>query len=464
MPLARRLLKRRIFRHKIVPIKLLEKVSSGIQAADPSVLIPPKPVSGATSAMQQNLLIRRTVHSLLVIALLVFPGSSLCRAASAMPTGAAAAQAEPAGDPDLLVLANGDRISGKFVRAVDDKVTFHDDILGDITVPWEKIRELHTQTKVAVLKKGVPVRHGQLPANLPQGSAEVVQGMVTVHPENKATIAPIPVANAEYIVDDADLQKQVYGHPSFFEGWNGGATLGVTVVQATQDQFSMAASLGLVRVVPSASWLDPRNRTTFDYAQSYGKITQPAFTAADGTIVPSSSTKSSILHVGAERDQYFSSRAYVLGMVSFDHNYSQSLDLQQIYGAGVGFTAIKSPIQELDFKAVAQYERQAFANAVPPGSSDQNLIASTFGASYLRHITEGIVFTQQLLYIPAWNNLHAYSFSESNTLSLPVYKNFSFSLGTLDTYLNNVPLTFPTTQRNSFQFTTGVTYNIKSAY
>jgi hypothetical protein len=113
---------------------------------------------------------------------------------------------------------------------------------------------------------------------------------------------------------------------------------------------------------------------------------------------------------------------------------------------------------------VVQYERQAFANAVPPGSSDKNLIASTFGAAYLRHITKGILFTQQLLYIPAWNDLHAYSFNESNTLSLPVYKNFSFSLGTLDTYLNDVPLTFPTTQRNSFQFTTGVTYNIKSSY
>jgi hypothetical protein len=61
--------------------------------------------------------------------------------------------------------------------------------------------------------------------------------------------------------------------------------------------------------------------------------------------VPSTSTKSSILHVGAERDQYVSSRAYYLGMVSFDHNYSQSLDLQQIYGGGVGYTAMKSPVQ-----------------------------------------------------------------------------------------------------------------------
>lgn len=412
--------------------------------------------------MQSRLAARITFFSLLMLAVLVFAAAGLCSASAA--TNGGAAQAAPAGAPDLLVLVNGDRLSGKFLRVVGENVTFHDDVLGDITVPMSKIRELHTQTKVAVMEKGFSAHRGQLPANLPEGSIAVANGMITVHPENNATIPAIPLANAQYIVDEADLRKQVYGHPGFFEGWNGGATVGVTIVQATQNQSSFAGSLALVRAVPSVSWLAPRNRTSVEYAQSYGKITQPAYTAADGTFVPSSFTKSSILHVGAERDEYLSSRAYALGTVSFDHNYSQSLDLQQIYGGGLGYTFIKSPVQELDFKAVAQYERQAFANVIPPAPSNQNLIASTFGASYIRHVTKGILFTQQLLYIPAWNDLHAYSFNESDTLSLPVYKNFSFSLGTLDTYLNDVPLTFPTTKRNSFQFTTGVTYNIKSSY
>ncbi|MGH9586618.1 MAG: DUF481 domain-containing protein [Acidobacteriaceae bacterium] len=412
--------------------------------------------------MQLRLATRLAVSSLLILALQVFPTPGFCQASAA--DGSGGAQAAPSGTPDLLVLENGDRLSGKFLRVVSGDVVFHDDILGDITVPIAKVRELHTQTKVAVLNKGISMRRGQIPANLPEGSVVIAHDLVTVHPENNATIPAIPLANAEYIVDDATLRKQVYGHPGLGEGWNGGATLGVTIVQATQNQSSFAAALALVRAIPSVSWLAPRNRTSLDYAQSYGKITQPAYTLPDGTFVPSTSTKSSILHVGAERDEYISSRAYVLGMVSFDHNYSQSLDLQQIYGGGVGYTLIKSPVQELDVKAVLQYERQAFANVLPPAPSSQNLIASTFGASYLRHVTKGILFTQQLLYIPAWNNLHAYSFNESDTLSLPVYKNFSFSLGTLDTYLNDVPLTFPTTKRNSFQFTTGVTYNIKSSY
>jgi Protein of unknown function, DUF481 len=403
--------------------------------------------------MLRNQSLRLFLYSA-AIALLSLP-PALARAAAPAPQKA---------PPDVIVFTNGDQLSGTFVREVGGTVTFHSDILGDISVPWDKIKELHTGAKVAVIGKGVVLRPGRIPSRLPIGAIAVSSGLITVHPANNAMIQPIPVANAQFIVDEKTLDKQVLGHPGFFQGWNGGATVGLTLVQATQNQYSFAASLGLVRVVPTVDWLSPRNRTTLNYAQSYGKITQPSYTDANGNFVPSTYTKSSIFHADAERDEYVSPRFYYLGTVAFDHNYSQSLDLQQIYGGGIGYTILKSPVQELDVKAVAQYERQAFFSNTPPPPPDQDLIASTFGGSYMRKITKGIVFTQQLLYIPAWNNLHAYSFNETDTLSLPAYKNFSFSLGTLDTYLNDVPLTYPATKRNSFQFTAGVTYNIKSSY
>ena len=43
-------------------------------------------------------------------------------------------------------------------------------------------------------------------------------------------------------------------------------------------------------------------------------------------------------------------------------------------------------------------------------------------------------------------------------------KALSFSVGTLDSYLNDPPASLPPTKRNSFQFTMGLTYAIKSKY
>ena len=73
-------------------------------------------------------------------------------------------------------------------------------------------------------------------------------------------------------------------------------------------------------------------------------------------------------------------------------------------------------------------------------------------------------YTQGLAFIPAYNNMRAYSATEANTFSFPAYKRLSFSLGTMDSYLNDPPSSLPPTKRNSFQFTMGLTYSIKSRY
>ncbi len=364
--------------------------------------------------------------------------------------------------PDVIVFTNGDQLSGKFVQAIGNTVTFHSDIVGDINIDWSKIKELHTGQKMAVIDKNIQFKHRLVPTSVPVGSISVADQQITVQSTTNATIAPIPIKNAQFVIDETTLHKQLVGHPGFFQAWNGAATAGLTLVQATQNQYSFNGAVALQRVVPTVSWLDPRNRTLVDYSQSYGKITDPSYTDANGNFVPSTFTKSSIFHADAERDQYISPRFYFLGQVSFDHNFSQSLDLQQIYGVGVGYTIIKTPKQELDAKATVQYERQAFFNTAT--NQNQDLIGSTFGGYYTLHLPQSIIFSQQVLYIPAWNNTRAYSVTETNGLTFPAYKNIGFSIGTLDTYLNDVPFTFPPTKRNSFQFTAGVTYTIKSSY
>jgi hypothetical protein len=381
---------------------------------------------------------------------------------------AATPAANPA--PDVLVLSDGDTLHGKFVSEVGGKVTFHTDSLGDVSLTWDKIKELHTAEPFIVLDKTVKLRSKQEVKTLPSGTLEMSNQAVGVQPAGGPPAPPIPVANAAYVVDQSTLEKEVFHEPSFLEGWDGSATAGATLVTATQNQYTFSGALGLVRVVPSVGWLDSRNRTSFDFSGSFGRITQPAYVipasgATPATPVAAENIKSSITHLDAERDQYFSPRVYALGQVAYDHNFSQDLQLQQIYGGGIGWTVVKSPKHELDLKGTVQYEKQAFITT--PGatpSPDENLIGSTFAASYLLH-TKLFIYTQGLGFIPAYNTPSAYSATEVDAFAFPAYKNLSFSIGTLDTYLNDPPLgAEPPTKRNSFQFTMGFTYAIKSKY
>lgn len=387
----------------------------------------------------------RPIRHWLIILIATVAGASACFCA---------APAKPAA-ADVLVLQNGDTLHGKLVNEIGGTVTFHSDALGDLKVKWSDVKELHTSQSFAVLNATATKHSRKKAARAPVGQLDVENQMVRVHPENGAVPPPLPVKDAAYVVDQATLDQQIYHQPNFFAGWDGSATAGATLVQATQNQYTASGSVDLVRTVPGVTWLNTRNRTSADFSGSFGKITEPGTPA----------TKTAIFHAGAERDEYFSSRFFGLGQVAFDHNFGQLLALQSVYGGGVGFTAFKKAKQELDVKATAQYEQQQFIAPPAPGvaSSSQNIIGSTFSASYALKL-KLFTFAQAMAFIPAYNTPRDYSANETDTLSFPTYKNFSFSVGTLDSYLNDPPISTPPTKPNSFQFTMGLTYAFKSKY
>jgi hypothetical protein len=249
----------------------------------------------------------------------------------------AAGQAKPAPNPapDVLILSDGDTLHGKFVSEVAGKVTFHTESLGDVALTWDKIKELHTAGPFTVLDKTVKIRGKNTEQNFPSGTLVVTNQTVTVQPAAGAAPPPIPVKNAAYVVDQPTLEKEIYHQPSFFAGWNGSATAGATLVTATQDQYTVSGALGLVRTVPTVSWLNSRDRTSADFSGSFGRITQPSYVipasgATPATTVPSENIKSAITHIDAERDQYFSPRVYALAQTAFDHNFAQDLQLHQV--------------------------------------------------------------------------------------------------------------------------------------
>ena len=368
--------------------------------------------------------------------------------------------AQTKAEPDVLVLSNGDTLHGKFVNDVQGKVTFHSDVLGDISLTWDKIKELHTNGEFALVDHTLKARGKKQAAQIPTGTLEVAGGELTLHPAAGTPTKPMPAKNAQFIMDEATLDKQLNHSPGLLTGWNGSATAGAATVTATQNQYTMSGGIGLVRVVPTVSWLNPRDRTSLDFTGSYGKITQPAYVAA-GVLVPAVVTKSAIYHADAERDEYLSPRFFALAQTAFDHNFAQNLDLQQIYGGGFGWTVFKTPRQEADLKGTIQYEKQQFMISGP--GSNLNLVGSTYGANYMLHL-KMLTYTQSLAYIPAYNNMRAYSAYETNMFTFPAYKNLGFSIGTMDSYLNDPPLSAPPTKHNSFQFTMGLTYSIKSNY
>jgi hypothetical protein len=353
--------------------------------------------------------------------------------------------------PDVIIFTNGDQLTGKLLREVSGSVTFHSDIAGDVTVTWDKVKSIHTSQQFAVIQQGQHVNPKTADGDIAQGVVQVQDDQVKVATGTGGTTKDIPVKNAEYMIDEATYGKEVRRNPGFFYGWTGAITAGASTVEATQNSRAFNGAIALVRRIPTVDWLDPRTRALIDFTGAYGTVTQP------GT----ATIKTNIIHFDAEHDWYFTPRFYFLVATSLDHNYSQGLDLQHIYGAGMGYTVVKTPKQELDLKFDIHYERQQFfllPGIPPPVSPSKDLIGGDFGDTYMLKLPKGMVFNQGATITPAFNQSNAYSAMATAGLLFPVYKRLGFSVGVLDNFLNDPAAG---SKKNSFQFTAGVTYTLK---
>jgi hypothetical protein len=345
--------------------------------------------------------------------------------------------------PDTLTLSNGELLIGDLEHADASAVAFKSDSAGALTIPWTKIRELRAPHAFAVIRKGVGLRTPSSFAAVPRGALTVINQTMTV---TAAAGAPLtmPVGDILYVVDDTIFQTHIERNPGFFETWTGTMTAGASTILATQDNRTFTGSVDLVRTVPAQTWLATRNRTTVDFTGSYGAITQPA----------TPSIKTDILHADVERDEYVTGRVYAFAQGTWDHNFSQGLDLQQAYGGGFGRTVRQTAVDQLDLTASVVYTRQAFQLA----ADNHDLVGSTFAQSYHRKWAGGASLIETVSVTPSWNVPSAYSAVGNLALNLPVYKVLGATFKILDNYLNDPPSGF---QKNSFQFIAGATYTVQ---
>jgi hypothetical protein len=351
----------------------------------------------------------------------------------------------PKSAPDLVVFVNGEQLTGTLEKADGKSITFKSLMAGEITVPWSNIKTLHSSQTFAVLKPKQQLTRKDALTAAPEGalSAETAGKKTEVSVTSPAATTRLPLADVDQVIPTADFTKAL--RPlRWDQGWAGTASAGVSLVRSTQDSTTFNGAIALTRALPTVSWLPARSRTSLGYTQSYGTTSQ----AGEPTV------ETNIFHAGIEQDEYFSPKLFVLIDGAFDHNFSSNLNLQQDYGAGIGYNILKNGRQQLDAKVDLHYEKQSFFD---PTMTD-NIIGSTFSENYLRNLPKKIVFTEFASYTPAWNDTSAYSAHINGSLGFPVYKGLGFSLAAIDDYLNDAPVG---SKRNSAQFNMNLTYTIK---
>jgi len=384
-------------------------------------------------------------------------GPLWAQAAAAAQKAAASEKATAA--PDTVTLVNGDVLSGKVSKVVYGNVTFHDEVLGDLTIPLSKIKTMHTTTAFAAGAVTQQLSKKNIAERVPVGPIRLEgETLSMMLPEQK--VREFPVKELSFMLDEAAYTRELHDQSDFFYGWYGTATAGVTLLNATNSSQTYTGAVALVRAIPTIAGLPAGSKTILNVSGTYGLARAPEIISGGTVYQEASVTKTNILHGDLEYDKFFTPMVFGLLNASADHNFGSGLELQQAYGAGIGWAILRTPQNDLSLRASLQYAQQQFYNGITSGlgTPNENLISASVGETWSRQFPHGIKFSESVTLNPAFNVVQAYNGVGSAGFTFPFYKRLNFSVMATDNYLGNPSEGF---RRNSLQFTTGVTYTLK---
>ncbi|MGA8268213.1 MAG: DUF481 domain-containing protein, partial [Candidatus Acidiferrales bacterium] len=308
---------------------------------------------------------------------------------------------------DTVVLVNGDHLTGTVVKSDGKDLTLKTDFVGDINIPWAKVKELTTDKPVYIVMPDKKVVSGTI----------TTQGPDLVVATANAGAVHVPLASVTILRSESEQAAVVHAeHPGLLEDWNVGANVGFALARGNSDTTNL--SIGFTSV-----------RTTLrDKISAYANSIY-----AQSSVAGVSSVTADDVRGGARYDRNISSRAFVFGSGDFEYNSPQDLDLRSIYTVGFGFKAIKSDATTLDFLGGVNYTREAYSTGM-----DRNIAGLTLGEDFMHKFGKSTTLTEQYLIYPelSGGDFGQYRFAFDMAITTKISKWLGWQTTASDRYLS----------------------------
>lgn len=325
---------------------------------------------------------------------------------------------------DILVMKNGDRVTGSIVKKDGNAVTLKSALFGTITIPWDQVDSVKTDTPLnVVLSSGKEEK-----SNL-----ATTDGKVQVAGE---TVPPADVK----VLRDADEQKAYERllHPGLTDLWAGTGTLGFagTAGNAKTSTFTFGATAA--------------RPTNTDKTTLYFNVIKAS---AESNGVTADTAQSVRGGLGYNRN--LKKKFFVNVFNDYEYDKFQSLDLRVVLGGGIGYNLLKRERSALSVVGGADWDHEKFS---PPTTPAFSRSSSEFywGDDYSLKLTTRASLTQAFRMFDNLSNGGQYRVNFDLGANTQIFKWISWNLSFSDRYLSNPPAGRKT---NDVVYTTGVGIN-----
>jgi len=269
---------------------------------------------------------------------------------------------------DVLVLNNGDRMTGKVVTFADGSVTFNADMVGDVAVPLENISNLTTAGPVTLVTK-----NGE---SYSRRIAGLQDGSITMAGDGP-NLAPLPLASLGMINPP----------PKPPAAWTGSVNLGAYLFTGNTERrgVNSAASAQrrtkIDRISASAAW---------DYAED-----------RDASVTASPWNLSQRrLTGGLQYDYFLSDASYVYLNTRLTGDTQADIQLRSTVGAGYGHQWVEREDLAFNTEVGVSYVSENYRSATPTAE----YLAIRVAYNLMVQLSEGLLLLQDVEAFPSTEN------------------------------------------------------------
>ena len=234
---------------------------------------------------------------------------------------------------DQVVMKNGDRISGAFVKKDAKTLTIKSEFFGVVTLPWEQIETVKADTPINVVLPGNQTVKGTLATT--DGKVEVVAG------DDKRQVPAADIV----ALRNSDEQRayERLQAPRLADLWVGTGTIGWTGTSGNAKTATWSTGLSAARVTNTDK--------LFTYFNSI---------KASASINNVSAQTAQAVRGGWGYNRNLKPRVFFNGFNDWEYDKFQNLDLRTVIGAGLGYNAWKAERGRLDLLGGLAYNREKF--------------------------------------------------------------------------------------------------------
>jgi putative salt-induced outer membrane protein YdiY len=331
-------------------------------------------------------------------------------------------------EADVVILDNGDRITGTFLSVRGSNLNLQAEALGSVTIPVAQVVEVSLEETVMVIVAGRPPLRGWLAC----GSS----GDWQLTDDNGITRS-IAAASVEVILPAERYQSIVEHTARPWQDWTGTANLGYSVQRGNQQTNTFSSSIDSRRERPPAPIFARHGRTNVHLTMLLSNAIEA------GTSIGSNTVSTSV-----RQDILFEPGNFVFGIVQFDHVGIEGLSFRQTYGGGSGYDVSLGRRGAFSFFGGLTLVREAFSSG-----GDEQTAQLLAGEKLRLQLTPRVRLDHTVNGYPNLSRLGQYHFDTRTAVDVRLTNRFSLNTGLIDLYLTNPA---PGGQRNTFALTTGI--------